>query len=318
MNPEIRKAARILKRGGVVAFPTETVYGLGAVLSSARGLRKIFRVKGRPADNPLIVHVADRRQLAKLAEEVPEPARMLMRRFWPGPLTLVLRRSRSVPPRVTAGLDTVAVRMPRHPVALGLIRAAGEPIAAPSANRSGRPSPTHYAEVLRELGGRADLVLKGGRSHVGLESTVVDATGVPLRILRPGFVTLEDLRRVVRAVAGPSGRRGRARSPGLRHRHYQPSCKVVLARAGDWMKTLERLARKHGRIGALSLTRPIPRDPRIVFKRRFHGDRRRYARALYRSFFDAERGNVRALVVESLSKKGLGLAIMDRLARAAR
>ena len=320
MKSEIHKAAEILRRGGIVAFPTETVYGLGARMSDRAAVRKIFAAKGRPGDNPLIVHIASLGDLDALAREVPPAARKLADAFWPGPLTLVLKKSARVPDSVTAGLDTVAVRFPSHPVALELIRAAGEPIAAPSANRSGRPTATSSAHVRRELGGRIGMVLSGAGPDVGLESTVVDLSRRPYRVLRPGGVAPEDLRRAAPGVRfvwkARAGKAGVARSPGLRHRHYQPACRVVAVAPGAWEKTLERLVRSGERIGVLAFGKKIPRDPAIVFRRHFRGSPSRYARNLYDSFFRAEKKKVDVLVVESISDKGVGIAVMDRIRRA--
>ncbi|WP_274654332.1 L-threonylcarbamoyladenylate synthase [Paenibacillus humicola] len=195
------ETGRLLREGGLVAFPTETVYGLGANARDSRAVERIFAAKGRPSDNPLIVHIADRSQLETLVAPYGETAARLMDRFWPGPLTLVLPAlPGAVSPRVTAGLDTVAVRMPAHPAALALIAAAGCPVAAPSANRSGRPSPTEAAHVLADLDGCIDAVLDGGTPGVGLESTVVEIDGDAVRILRPGGVTAEALREVAARV----------------------------------------------------------------------------------------------------------------------
>ena len=315
----IQQAVRVLRRGGVVAFPTETVYGLGARLSDPKGIKKIYAVKGRPSDNPLIVHVSSLKEFGQLTRNVPPAAFKLVENFWPGPLTLVCKKTALVPRGVTAGLDTVAVRMPQHPVALKLLKALGEPIAAPSANRSGRPSPTRYEDVRRELKGKAGLILDGGRSRVGLESTVLDLTRKPFRILRPGCVSLEDLRKVIPGVAvwGGGASRAAAPSPGMKHRHYQPHCKVVLARPEEWSVVLSRWIAEGGRLGGISFSRPIPLHPNVVFRMSFKGDARAYARGLYAHFFEAEKAKVQVLVVESMEEKGVGRAVMDRLARAA-
>lgn len=316
MKPELSQAARILRRDGVVAFPTETVYGLGARLSSERAVRKVYRVKGRPSDNPLIVHVATFQQFRALTRDLPKEAWALAAAFWPGPLTLVCRKSQAVPETVTAGLETVAIRMPNHRLARALIRAAGEPIAAPSANRSGRPSPTRFDDVRNELEGRADLILRGGDSRVGLESTVVDVTQRPFRILRPGFISVEQLRAVVPDVRAWKGAvRGAAKSPGMKHRHYQPACKVVMVRPELWQKSVRDWTRRSLRLGVLSYTQAIPQAANICLRRRFRGQEQ-YARHLYSGFFEAERKKVDVLLVESPQAQGVGLALMDRLSRA--
>jgi L-threonylcarbamoyladenylate synthase len=226
----IAAAAARLRAGGLVAFPTETVYGLGVAALDAAAVRRLFAAKGRPADDPLIVHVADAGGLAALVAERPAIVDTLAARFWPGPLTIVLRRSPLVPNEVTAGLDTVAVRVPAHPVAHALLAAAGIPVAAPSANLFSRPSPTRAAHVLEDLDGRIDMVLDGGPTKVGVESTVLDLSGpVPL-VLRPGAVTLDMLRPLLpdvhlrdgAATAGPQ------RSPGLLAKHYSPRAPLTL------------------------------------------------------------------------------------------
>lgn len=228
----LEEAGEVLRRGGLVAFPTETVYGLGANALDPEAVGRIFVAKGRPSDNPLIVHVAVRESLGALVEEVPEVGRRLIEAFWPGPLTLVLPRTEQVSDRVTAGLATVAVRMPDHDVALGLIAAAGVPVAAPSANRSGRPSPTTARHVYDDLRGRIDLVLDGGPAGVGVESTVVDVTGDRPVLLRPGGLPLEELSRVAGEVLFDPGLEGRGvmtpKAPGMKYTHYAPQAPLTL------------------------------------------------------------------------------------------
>jgi L-threonylcarbamoyladenylate synthase len=239
----LAQAASILRRGGTVAFPTETVYGLGANALDAEAVAAIFRAKERPAWDPLIVHVCDQEMLTTLVTEIPETARQLMAAFWPGPLTLLLPRSPAVPDAVTAGRPLVGVRMPAHPVALELIRRAGVPLAAPSANRFGHTSPTTADHVLDDLDGRIDAVLDAGETTVGLESTVLDATASPLLIYRPGAITLDQ----IRAIAGPvelfqepadldAEPRGSMPSPGTGLRHYAPKARLILVEAGQGKK----------------------------------------------------------------------------------
>ena len=231
---EIGKAADILKRGGIVAFPTETVFGLGAIAFDQTAVHRVFQAKGRPNDNPLIAHIADLDQLKLLASDVPVLAMGLMERFWPGCLTIILPKQPSVPDSVTAGLDTVAVRMPSDPLALELIRKAGAPIVAPSANRSGRPSATTWQDVLKDLDGRIDGVVCGPPTSVGLESTVVDATGNWPHVLRHGGIPEADIAQVAleiglsKPLQDTPQKELSHRSPGTKHRHYQPSAQVVL------------------------------------------------------------------------------------------
>jgi L-threonylcarbamoyladenylate synthase len=229
----ITRAARIIKQGGTVAFPTETVYGLGADALNPEAVRKIFQAKGRPLDNPLIVHISDIEQLKVIASDVPESARSLMDAFWPGPLTLIFKRKDIVPDVTTCGLDTVAVRMPDNPIALGLIREAGTPIAAPSANISGRPSPTTAEHVISDLSGKIDAVIDGGGVRVGVESTVLDMTpDIPV-LLRPGGISIDRIREYIGEVLiGYTDRQAGAgesvRSPGLKYMHYSPETRLLL------------------------------------------------------------------------------------------
>ena len=234
----IAEAADILKRGGLVAFPTETVYGLGADAFREEACAKIYEAKGRPSDNPLIVHIAETAALNRLTEAADPRVLRLAEAFWPGPLTVILKRSAEVPDRVTGGLDTVAVRFPSHPVARALILAAGGYIAAPSANRSGRPSPTKAAHVIEDLEGRVDMILDGGDTTVGLESTIADLTETDARILRPGMIGAEEIARVLRtaetAEAAPKVTAAEEReaevalAPGMKYTHYAPKGEMTV------------------------------------------------------------------------------------------
>ncbi len=312
------KAVRILRRGGLVAFPTETVYGLGARLSDTAAIARVFGAKGRPVDNPLIIHVPGWAQALSLVRRPPRSVKPLVAAFWPGPLTLVLKRSKRVPGAVTAGLNTVAIRCPAHPVAQRLIRALGEPIAAPSANRSGRPSPTRADHVRADLGDRVDMILDGGPCRLGLESTVLDLTRRPPRLLRHGAVTIEAIAAVIGRIRIEDGDRdsGPARSPGLRHRHYAPRVKMILVDPGPWASRLGELKHARRRIGLICRKNGLRSPRRVGFYRRFEtlSD---YASGLFASLLEAERAGIRILLVERVRKRGLGWAIMDRLQRAA-
>lgn len=230
------QAARVLRDGGTVVFPTETVYGLGADGLNAVAVKKIYEAKGRPGDNPMILHISHEDMLSLVTDQVSETAKQLMEAFWPGPLTLVLGKSPHVPLEATGGLDTVAVRMPAHPVARELIRRAGTPIAAPSANLSGKPSPTTPAHVIEDLDGRVDMILAADNAAIGLESTVVDLTGPIPVLLRPGSITLDQLKEVVGPVVVDKGVAQRlsegevARSPGMKYRHYAPDGEMILVK----------------------------------------------------------------------------------------
>jgi len=306
----IADAAACLRRGGLVAFPTETVYGLGVDALDAAAVRRLFAAKGRPADDPLIVHIASLDALASLVAAPPPAVAALAARFWPGPLTLVLRRSALVPDEVTAGLDTVAVRVPAHPVARALLAAAGIPVAAPSANLFSRPSPTQAGHVLEDLDGRIDLVLDGGRTQVGVESTVLDLSGDVPEVLRPGAVTLEMLRpllpdvrmRVAAAAPGPQ------RSPGLLTKHYSPRAPLTLYE-GPADRVLARirhdadLAQAAGRrVGLL-----LPDDDAAVTAARLYAALREFDAAGVEEIFASL----------PMASDGLSQAVTDRLRRAA-
>jgi L-threonylcarbamoyladenylate synthase len=314
----LAEAAEVLRRGGLVAFPTETVYGLGGRALDPSAILRIYDAKGRPAWNPLIAHVADVHMArACLVAAWPDLAETLARRFWPGPLTLVLPRAPGLPLALTAGLDRVAVRVPNHAVALGLIRALGEPVAAPSANRFTGISPTTADHVERQLGEAVDLVLDGGGCGVGVESTVVDVTADTPVVLRPGGVAVEDLARVAPGVAwgvAAPPPDGLARpSPGTAARHYAPRAQVRLVAHGDgagWRRGGAELARP---LGALSFSLPtlgvdhavtLPSDPGAA------------QRALYAALHDLEDRGCAAILVE-MPPQGPGWdAVRDRLTRA--
>lgn len=323
----IAEAADLLAAGGLVAFPTETVYGLGADALHARAVARIFEAKGRPADNPIIVHVAEPEALSGLVTGIPAAAQTLIARCWPGPLTLVLHASPEVPEVTRGGLPTVAVRMPSHPVALALIRAAARPVAAPSANRSGRPSPTAAQHVLADLGDAADLILDAGPTPVGVESTVLDLTGPTPVVLRPGGVTVEALRDILGpvAVAPPDAGALLARSPGTRHRHYAPRARVVVVeatpkRAGEEIAAAVRRLWNQGlRVGVmvtLEAAQDVPSGAavRVMGTR---GDPGGIAANLFAQLRDLDEAGLDAIVVEGISEEGLGHAVMDRLRRAA-
>jgi L-threonylcarbamoyladenylate synthase len=222
---EIRKASLIIISGGTVAFPTETVYGLGANALDSEAVAKIFHAKGRPADNPLIVHISSREMLNMVARDIPEQAFKLMDAFWPGALTIILKRKDVVPDITTGGLDTVAVRMPDNEIALSLIRGAGVPIAAPSANISGRPSPTKAQHVIKDMDGRIDAVIMGGETRLGVESTVLDLTVTPPALLRPGGLGLEE---IIGTIGEVNIIEESVRSPGMRYTHYSPKARLIL------------------------------------------------------------------------------------------
>jgi len=330
----IERAGLILRRGGLVAFPTETVYGLGASALDEGAVAGIFAAKGRPRDNPLIVHVADREMVERLAAAVPETARRLIDAFWPGPLTLVLPARAHLPVQVTAGLRSVGLRMPAHPVALALIRAAQVPVAAPSANLSGRPSPTTAEHVWRDLRGRIDVLLDGGPAGVGVESTVLDLTGEVPVVLRPGGVTPDELAAVagevkldpgVLAAGAETEAGGRPpRSPGMKYRHYAPRAPLILVEGGP-----ERVAARVGelagqfrtagkRVGILACAETAGRyDGAEVLVAGRRSDPATVAAGLFAALRRFDELGVDVILAEGIEPRGLGLAVMNRLRRAA-
>jgi L-threonylcarbamoyladenylate synthase len=327
----IARAAAVIRAGGLVAFPTETVYGLGADALNEDAVRKIFLAKERPADDPLIVHIAHAQQLTQLARQIPQRAWDLAEKFWPGPLTLVLPKTDRVPPVTTGGLDTVAVRAPAHPVAQKLLERSGVPIAAPSANRFGRPSPTTAQHVWEDLDGRIDLIVDGGPTPIGVESTVLDLTQEPPMVLRPGGVTLEELREVLSEVRLLNSSEAAKRSPGTRYRHYAPRARVLLVEQGAAEAALKRLSGK--RVGVLVHRDLTPRPPSRSGKGELPSPRRGgaggeviviqmprslrdYARRLFAVLRELDAQGVDVIIVEKLEERGLGRAIMDRLRRA--
>ena len=317
-DASIRRAAALLCAGELVAFPTETVYGLGADALNGEAAARIFAAKGRPADNPLIAHIAGESGLAGLiAGEPCACARALMRAFWPGPMTLIFPKSPRVPREVTAGLDTVAVRMPSHPVARALISAAQTPIAAPSANRSGRPSPTTAAHVLEDMEGRIPLILDGGPCEVGLESTVVDVTGARPRILRPGGVTLEMLEGVVGDVDVDEGvlhqlqAGSQARSPGMKYKHYAPKGEVTIVTGPRAAQEIARLYdAADGRAAILAFSQADYGARRVYRLKNAPGE-------LFAALRQLDEDGMETIYAEDVPTTGVGLAVMNRLMRAA-
>lgn len=341
-NPDpnaIREAAQVLKRGGLVAFPTETVYGLGALAYERAAVRRIFEAKGRPLDNPLIVHIARVDQLEEVARQVPEEAYRLMDKLWPGPLTLVLWKVERIPLEVTAGLPKVAVRMPAHKVALMLIEEAGAPIAAPSANRSGKPSPTSAEHVIGDLRGRVEGVLDAGETLYGVESTIVDVTVEPPTLLRPGALPLEVLEELLgREVQVPLFARGlgeaeTAVAPGMRHRHYAPDAEMVVVEAEDYsdlsrlVPAVRAIAKQKAQEGArvcvlcTDETRSAYEDLReqgiASMSLGPRSDTFIIARNLFKSLRLVDEMGYCFVVAEGLEERGLGLAAMNRLRKAA-
>jgi L-threonylcarbamoyladenylate synthase len=330
LNMAFSQAAMFLQRQEVVAFPTETVYGLGGNAYSDEAIRKIFEAKGRPSDNPLIVHISGEEQWRSLVKEVPDYAYTLMDRFWPGPLTLILplAEDSKLSKGVTAGLSTVGIRMPDHPTALKLIEYAGFPLAAPSANRSGRPSPTRAEHVVEDLVGKIAGVLDSGPTGIGVESTVVDATGPYPVILRPGAVTAEQLQEVVNNIVSPSTESGstidQPKSPGMKYAHYAPEGELYVV-YGETDKRIsyirqwaEEAISQGKRVGILTFDEHRDQFPQgQVVSLGSLKDFAAMGRRLYDCLRSFDEMKIELIWAEAISSEGLGVALMNRLLKAA-
>lgn len=333
---EIRNGARLLREGGLVVFPTETVYGLGADAGNPEACRRIFEAKGRPGDNPLIVHIASKSQLRELTDGAPpDTAVRALELFAPGPITVVVRHNGSISPVATTGLETVALRIPSHPVALALLDEARIPVAAPSANRSGRPSPTTYPMALGAMEGRVDAILDGGSCEVGVESTILDCTTRPARILRPGGVTVEMLIEAGFEVTGlrrelfpgprveSPDREPVYRAPGSRYRHYTPEAKVYLLEEDAPERGIAFLeGADAGTVGLLGTTAAVgtltlsPAGREALLERVTFENLDAYARGMFSSFYAFDRAGCRVILALLPAAEGVGVAVRDRLSRA--
>jgi len=318
----LQRAAEVIHNRGLVAFPTETVYGLGANALDPRAVAKIFEAKKRPLDDPLIVHIAEAKTLHELAKDVPQEVNRLIERFWPGPLTIILKKSKIVPPIVTTGLDTVAVRMPSNEIARQFILAAGVPIAAPSANLFGRPSPTKASHVVNDLDGRIDMVLDGGSTEIGVESTVIEPVGGKVLVLRPGGVTLEELTSIVPNVKVSTGEE-LERSPGKYPQHYAPQATVVVIEDGPsqiehTLSVVSEMTAQGKKTGVLAKQEHRDAYKNVDLKVLGPaGDSRICASRLFYILREFDSEGVDTIVAEGISEKGLGLAVMNRLRKAA-
>jgi L-threonylcarbamoyladenylate synthase len=325
-NPEINKikaAAEIIRNGDVVAFPTETVYGLGANALDENAIRKIYTAKGRPSDNPLIVHVSSRNDVKKLVKKIPENAKKLMNKFWPGPLTIIFRKSDIVPDITTGNLDTVAVRMPDNKIALALIKESRVPIAAPSANISGKPSPTCAKHVINDMTGKIPMILSGGQCAIGLESTVIDMSSKVPILLRPGKISLEELKKVLgkvhvsASVYGTKRKLKKVSSPGMKYKHYSPDAKVIVVR-GSKLKVEQKIKdiilsskKSKQKIAVIGFHKY---DSAVNYICRDSTD---MAHIVFDKFREADERKIDIIIVEGVNTKGIGLALMNRIKRAA-
>lgn len=329
---KLAQAGGIIQNGGLVAFPTETVYGLGGDALNPESSKKIYAAKGRPSDNPLIVHIADMAHLEKIVQEVPESAKKLANAFWPGPLTMILNKSDAVPHQTTGGLDTVAVRMPAHPLALLFIKAAGGYVAAPSANLSGKPSPTKAKYVIQDMDGRIDMILDadaGGDGAIGIESTIVDLTGEVPMILRPGYITQEMLTKVVGKTDTDvtildSASKQPPKAPGMKYRHYAPKGELIIVE-GEPEKVIDYIneqaalhAKKGEKTGVIGTSERIGQykadSIKDVGKR---DDMLSVAKRLYTFLREFDDENIAYMYSESFPSEGVGQAVMNRLLKAA-
>lgn len=355
-HPGIIQGGKILKEGGLVAFPTETVYGLGANGLDSEAVKGIYKAKDRPSDNPLILHIVDVREVEDLALEIPDYAKLLMERFWPGPITLVLKKQKHIPDQVAGGLNTVAIRMPSHPIARALIVAAGVPIAAPSANRSSRPSPTLAEHVIHDLAGRVEMIIDGGPCQMGIESTVIDCTGEIPMVLRPGSLSVEEMEELVGTLKLDVGvatvenkeKDVAPKSPGMKYRHYSPEAQLLIIEGEDdkvqnklieilhiadqnsdflnpYLEKMGILACDHKsnpKLGILATKEMVGQLPdhladhsvKVLGSREDLGE---MAASLFRLLREFDEEDVDLILAEGLPLHGLGLAVMNRLRKAA-
>ena len=321
---DIEEAAAILHRGGLLGIPTETVYGLGADGLNAEAVRRIFLAKGRPQDNPLILHIPEAGWLERYCRNIPAAAYTLAKRFWPGPLTMILRRRENVPNAVTCGMSTVGVRCPDHPVTLEILRAASSPMAAPSGNRSGRPSPTCAAHMLEDMDGRIDAIVDGGPCDVGVESTIIDLTAPVPRLLRPGGLPLEALREALgevavdKAVLAPLAAGEKPRAPGMKYRHYAPRAPVTVV-TGESRRTARYIRQRLGEYtGVICFDEYRGEFPGCVVESiGSFRDKAEQARRVFDALRVFDETGVEAIFAQCPGNTGLGLAVANRLKKAA-
>jgi len=320
-NPEgLQAAVSVLRSGGLVAFPTETVYGLGADALNIDAVQKVFVAKGRPSDNPLIVHVASLEIAWHFMSEISDKGLILAKRFWPGPLTLIVKRKLSVPDIVTAGLGTVAIRIPNHPVTLELLKYFEGGLVGPSANISGRPSPTSAEHVYHDLSDKIDLILDAGPTTIGLESTVIDVTSDPPAILRIGGLNREDIEKEIGNTLRSNAQELLRRSPGTRHRHYAPKAHVILVPQNDrevFIKQLRTLKKDGKKIGAITYSEGLNAVDATKFHLILSSSVQRYAQKIFHALRELDSLAVDCILVERVEEKGIGAAVMDRLVKAA-
>lgn len=326
----LKQAGYVIRQGGLVAFPTETVYGLGANALDANAVKKIFEAKGRPQDNPLIVHISDIKEIYKLVKYIPDAAEKFMNEFWPGPMTIILPKTDLIPDVTSAGLSSIGIRMPSNIIANRFIKSSGVPIAAPSANISGRPSPTDVERCIEDLNGRVDLIIGGGMSEFGVESTVIDCTVEPSCILRPGRITLEMLRKIEPNIYIDPGvmrkpsRDLKPKAPGMKYRHYAPKAKVKIVK-GDLKKTIAKISEmvqnyidEGKKVGIMATD-----ETKEYYKKGFIislGSRKNMveiSKNLFETLRSFDDENIDIVISEAFEEEGIGIAVMNRLQKSA-
>lgn len=325
---KIQKAGKIIREGGLVAFPTETVYGLGANALDVQAVKGIFKAKGRPSDNPLIVHIYKMEQVNELTHGVTDDTKKVMKKFWPGPITFVLPKSQLIPKNVTAGLSTVGLRMPDNKIALELLKAAQVPIAAPSANISGKPSPTTAQHVIDDLYGKVDIIIDGGDSTVGVESTVIDMTLPKPAILRPGGITPEKLEKAIGEIYFASVFENveedsfKPKAPGMKYKHYSPKAEVIVVTGENLIEKILKLAEEHSQkgisVGIMCTEKNM--DSFSKYRTFCMGNDKRpieIAQGLFNTLRRFDSTDVDIIIAEGILDEGIGLAIMNRLCKAA-
>ena len=320
----IREAAEIIKKGGTVVFPTETVYGLGADALNEKAAKSIYKAKGRPSDNPLIIHISEYEDLKKITKEIPKNADILINKYWPGPLTIIFKKSNQVPYSTTGGLDTVAVRMPNHQVALELIKASGTCIAAPSANISGRPSPTKGEHVIEDLEGRVNMIIDGGDQKIGIESTIIDLTVTPPVILRPGYITYEMIKEdIIDAKLDNHFSEEKPKAPGMKYKHYAPKADMVIV-TGESKGVIEKINTlaeekklKGKKVGIIATTesKDLYKIGKVISVGKRNSEKE-IAKNIYTALREFDRIGVDFIYCESFSDENIGNAIMNRLKKA--
>jgi L-threonylcarbamoyladenylate synthase len=315
----IRFAADVLRKGGLVAFPTETVYGLGADAMNVNAVEKVFKAKGRPSDNPLIVHIAGIENIGIYTDTLPEKGLKLAKIFWPGPLTLILKKNKEVPDIVSANLNTIALRVPNHLVTLEMLKCFGGGIVGPSANISGRPSPTTAEHVYQDLNGKIDVIIDAGPTNIGIESTVIDVTVDPPVILRMGGLSTEDIEKEIGKVDRTEEQDLLNRSPGTRHRHYSPKARVVLFPEGDIKKfrnLVEEGKSSKIKFGAITYSQALKDTENGPSHITIGPEAVLYAKNIFRALRELDGKSLDVIYVESVKEEGIGAAIMDRLRKA--